>query len=179
MAFEPILTKDSTQNRLDGAFFVVFEGSRLKPPVIKMRQTEWLKQSLSPKQCYYPTQLMPVFLNVSTAHKSNWKKGVRSGERGTPGITCSRESSELAPWFTGKGIRPSRTKKPACQPSCAFAECGSHPTPKGFLDSSKRCYRFQQGELDLKATGCNEIQALLDGHWQDSWGDHTDPTQLP
>jgi len=32
--------------------------------------------------------------------------------RWVPKITCSKESSELVPWFTGKGIRPSGTEKP-------------------------------------------------------------------
>lgn len=32
--------------------------------------------------------------------------------RWVPKITCSKESSELAPWFTGKGILPSVTEKP-------------------------------------------------------------------
>lgn len=40
------------------------------------------------------------------------QRNVGLSRRWVPKITCSKESSELAPWFTGKGILPSVTEKP-------------------------------------------------------------------
>ena len=49
---------------------------------------------------------------ICISEQTNWLTQCGPQWKWMPQITCSSESSELVPWFTGKGIRPSETEKP-------------------------------------------------------------------
>lgn len=85
-------------------------------------------------------------------YRSGGKTRACGGERGIPRITCSRASSELAPWFTGKGIRPSRTKKPGGSAFLTHFQNTVVAQPRRILLS------FPRGKPDLRATGYNELE---------------------
>lgn len=80
------------------------------------------------------------------------------GERGIPRITCSRASSELAPWFTGKGIRPSRTEKPGGSAFLTHFQNTVVAQPRRIFRFFQRLLSFPRGKPDLRATGYNELE---------------------
>ena len=56
--------------------------------------------------------MLAVLKKVCISEQTNWLTQCGPQWKWMPKITCSSESSELVPWFTGKGIRPSETEKP-------------------------------------------------------------------
>lgn len=79
-------------------------------------------------------------------------------ERYIPRVTCSRASSELAPWFTGKGIRPSRTKKPGGSAFLTHFQNTVGAQPRRIFRFFQRLLSSPRGKPDLKATGYNEFE---------------------
>lgn len=91
-------------------------------------------------------------------HRSSGKTRVCNGERYIPRVTCSRASSELAPWFTGKGIRPSRTKKPGGSAFLTHFQNTVGAQPRRLFRFFQRLLSSPRGKPDLKATGYNEFE---------------------
>lgn len=86
-----------------------------------------------------------------------------------PKLTCSSESSALVPWFTGKGIRPSTTKKPGESIFYARVLATVLVQPKGgVLDSSKYHCHSHKESLVIKQHAGKEVQVLVDNPSQAS-----------
>lgn len=70
-------------------------------------------------------------------------------------MTCSRVPSELAPWFTGKGIRPSVTKEARhVDFLCMFSGYHAYLAQMEVLDSSKNHCQTHKRKPGYEATGC-------------------------